>query len=108
MGHSNMLWLLLGTISADALFCYNCDAARENGVITRGSETCFKPENPNNLTINNAGNNGTCIGLFITTTYDSGDVSESIERRSFDDRTISGSDYVDKTRRVDKLYCNPN
>ena len=56
-----MLWLLLGTISADALFCYNCDAARENGVITRGSEACFKPGKPNNLTINNAGNNGTCI-----------------------------------------------
>ena len=61
-----MLWLLLGTISADNLFCYSCDAAKENGVITRGSEICFAPEEPNNLTVVDAGNNGTCIVMGFT------------------------------------------
>ena len=74
------------TSSEDGLLCYQCDAAKENGEITRGDEACFVPKEPNNLTVRNAGPNGTCISIYWETTTSDGNKRTSIERRFYDER----------------------
>lgn len=74
-------------VSEDGLLCYECSAAKDNGEITRGDEACFDPKMPNNLTVGNAGPNGTCISTYWETTTSEDNKMTAIERRLYKDRT---------------------
>ena len=91
-------------VSEDGLLCYECDAAKDNGEITRGDEACFNPKLPNNLTVGNAGPNGTCISTYWETTTSEGNKMTAIERRLYEDRTDEIQElitiYLLKIRRV--------
>ena len=77
--------------SKGGLLCYQCDAGKENGAITRGDEACFDPKMPNNLTVRNSGPNGTCISTYWETTTSDGNKLTAIERRFYQDRSDATS-----------------
>ena len=104
-----MLLFLVVTVTAQDLLCFVCDARKENGVISRGFEECFYPDrsNPGNITVSNAGPNGTCV-----TTYQESEEDDivilDIDRHFYPDEREDKYKNQKEYSRIDEVWCDPS